>query len=94
MADRGCTSYAYSGETTEWEVSQCHVPAWAGCTPVSTTATIPPSTHRSTGQSASPTANNPNHPQKTWQDILMKKGVVTREQVFGAKGLDARDVRT
>lgn len=26
------------------------------------------------------------------QDILVKKGVVTREQVFAAKGLDARDV--
>lgn len=42
--DRGATSYAYSGETTEWE------------------------------------------------DILVKKGVVTREQVFASKGLDARDV--
>lgn len=27
-----------------------------------------------------------------YQDILVKKGVVTREQVFAAKGLDARDV--
>jgi len=42
--DRGTTSYAYSGETTEFE------------------------------------------------DILVKKGVVTRDQVFLAKGLDPRDV--
>jgi hypothetical protein len=27
-----------------------------------------------------------------WEDILVKKGVVTREQVFVAKGLDPRDV--
>ena len=26
-----------------------------------------------------------------WEDILMKKNIVTREQVFAAKGLDARD---
>jgi len=27
-----------------------------------------------------------------WDDILMEKGVVTREQVFRAKGLDPNEV--
>jgi hypothetical protein len=27
-----------------------------------------------------------------WEDILMKKDICTREQIFASKGLDARDV--